>query len=137
MKMTATIAFFFVSLCTFAAQSEAVNQLGSLIKPGTYFGSYKNNDCAFHFTVKNNIAYLELNTDRQTITHEFTDHEGIVFKGWKGEFMSNYINRTNDATVYSMDTFRILKNEEYTYVVIEKLFVNNRDLKRQKIECLL
>lgn len=137
MKITAFFAAFFLSLSIHAFDSEAIEQLSSLIKPGTYQGSFENNKCSLTFSVKNNIAYLQLKNANNTLSHEFTDHEGIIFEDWKGDFMSNYINRTNDVTVYSMDTFRIIKNEDVTYVVIEKLQINNRDTNRKIIECYL
>lgn len=137
MKKFSLMAIFFLSLSAQTFASVAVDQLSSLIKPGTYYGSYNNQECSFSFSTNNGVAFLELNTDGARLTHKFTDHDGIVFKEWRGDFMSNYIHRTRETTNYSMDTFRILKNNEYTYLVIEKMFVNNRQITRQKIECQL
>lgn len=133
-KIVFLISFIFASN-SFAAT--AVSNLETLIKPGKYFGSFKKQNCALTFTKNGDSAFIELHSENDQLAHEFTDHDGIIFKEWKGDFMSNYILRNNESTDYSTDSFRIVKNDAYTYVVIEKMDVQNRDIFRNKIECLL
>lgn len=138
MKKIAVLTALFLSSFNLMAQNiEAIDQLSSLIKPGVYKGSFNGEVCVFEFATTLDRAKVSLFDSTGSIHHQFADHDGIVFEEYRNDFMSNYILRTNDVTVYSYDTFRFIKNEDKSYVVIEKMFINNRVVKTQKIECEL